>query len=84
MTAGAPRAGVELSLASLRITGGNPSAEDVAALAAVLAARFAPGGEAGPGAADGVRGDESRGPGRGRVRWEQPAGFYRAPGAWVS
>ncbi|MEU2027182.1 acyl-CoA carboxylase epsilon subunit [Streptomyces sp. NPDC016469] len=83
MTAGEPRAGVELSLASLRITGGNPSAEDVAALAAVLAARFAPGGDA-AGAADGVRGDEPRAPGRGRIRWEQPAGSYRAPGAWVS
>ncbi|MFJ7631270.1 acyl-CoA carboxylase epsilon subunit [Streptomyces sp. NPDC097595] len=83
MTAGKPRAGAELSLASLRITGGNPSAEDVAALAAVLAARFAP--DADPGAAvDGGRGDEPRAPGRDRIRWEQPAGFYRAPGAWVS
>ncbi|MEV5606645.1 acyl-CoA carboxylase epsilon subunit [Streptomyces sp. NPDC052299] len=84
MTAGEPRAGAQLSLASLRITGGNPSAEDVAALAAVLVARLAPGGEGGPGAADGVRGDESRAPGRGRIGWEQPAGSYRAPGAWAS
>nr|WP_239079315.1 acyl-CoA carboxylase epsilon subunit [Streptomyces sp. SID7909] len=65
----------------MRITGGNPSAEDVAALAAVLAARFAPDAEP---AVDGVRGDEPRAPGRARSRWEQPAGYYRAPGAWVS
>ncbi|MFB6620195.1 acyl-CoA carboxylase epsilon subunit [Streptomyces sp. NPDC085524] len=77
MTAVAPGAGVELALASLRITGGNPSREDVAALAAVLAARFAPG-------ASGTQAGDGRGPEHGRTRWQEPAGAYRAPGAWVS
>ncbi|MFD7557849.1 acyl-CoA carboxylase epsilon subunit, partial [Streptomyces sp. NPDC059835] len=76
MTAANPGAGVELALASLRITGGNPSREDVAALAAVLAARFAPG-------AGGTSSDDRREAERGRTRWQEPAGAYRTPGAWV-
>ncbi|MFB6508160.1 MULTISPECIES: acyl-CoA carboxylase epsilon subunit [unclassified Streptomyces] len=71
-----------LALASVRITRGNPSLDEVAALATVLAARArvhaqdashrtGPSGPDGAGAAA-------------RTPWEHPVGPFRAPGAWAS
>ncbi|MFE7620601.1 acyl-CoA carboxylase epsilon subunit [Streptomyces sp. NPDC057496] len=73
-----------LALASVRIIRGNPSLDEVAALATVLAARA----HAHSRARDAARrtgrpGPNGAGPAA-RTLWEHPAGPFRVPGAWAS
>ncbi|MCT2542303.1 acyl-CoA carboxylase epsilon subunit [Streptomyces atratus] len=88
MTAGETGSGpaTALALASVRITRGNPSLDEVAALATVLAARAQAHTQAhaqstghrtdrpGPNSAEAAA----------RTRWQHLAGPFRAPGAWAS
>ncbi|MCX4870518.1 MULTISPECIES: acyl-CoA carboxylase epsilon subunit [unclassified Streptomyces] len=86
MTAGETGSGpaTALALASVRITRGNPSLDEVAALATVLAARAQAQAHAqstghrtdrpGPNSAEAAA----------RTRWQHLAGPFRAPGAWAS
>ncbi|MFE2936088.1 acyl-CoA carboxylase epsilon subunit [Streptomyces sp. NPDC059278] len=88
MTAGETGSGpaTALALASVRIIRGNPSLDEVAALATVLAARAKAHAQAqaqstghrtdrpGPNSAEAAA----------RTRWEHLAGTFRAPGAWAS
>lgn len=84
MTAGETGSGpaTALALASVRIIRGNPSLEEVAALATVLAARAQAYAQStghrtdrpGPNTAEAAA----------RTRWQHLAGTFRAPGAWAS
>ncbi|MEU4507349.1 acyl-CoA carboxylase epsilon subunit [Streptomyces sp. NPDC024089] len=84
MTAGETGSGpaTALALASVRITRGNPSLDEVAALATVLAARAQAHAQStghrtdrpGPNSAEAAA----------RTRWQHLAGPFRAPGAWAS
>ncbi len=73
MTAPAPRAG--LALASVRVTRGNPTAEEVAAVAALLAARLRPVCEEAP---------SEVAPPSPLARGARRPRPFAAPGAWAS
>ncbi|MFG3533126.1 acyl-CoA carboxylase epsilon subunit [Streptomyces sp. NPDC047917] len=84
MTAGETGSGpaTALALASVRIIRGNPSLDEVAALATVLAARAQAHAQSaghrtdrpGPNSAEAAA----------RTRWQHLAGPFPAPGAWAS
>lgn len=73
MTTETPDTTTELALASVRVTRGTPTAEEVAALAVLLTARLRPVGER---PAD----DTPLVP----TAWQHPASGFRPPGAWAS
>jgi len=73
VTTQTPDTATELALASVRVTRGTPTAEEVAALAVFLAARLRPAGEP---PAD----DTPLVP----TAWQHPASGFRPPGAWAS
>ncbi|MER5371227.1 acyl-CoA carboxylase epsilon subunit [Streptomyces sp. NPDC002722] len=77
-----------LALASVRITRGNPSLDEVAALATVLAARAQAQSQAQAHAQSTGHRTDRPGPNSAeaaaRTRWQHLAGPFRAPGAWAS
>ncbi|MFF3396544.1 acyl-CoA carboxylase epsilon subunit [Streptomyces sp. NPDC002669] len=66
-----------LALASVRITRGDPSLDEVAALATVLAARARAHAQDAGHRANGAEAAA-------RTLWEHPVGPFRVPGAWAS
>ncbi|MFD7532802.1 acyl-CoA carboxylase epsilon subunit [Streptomyces sp. NPDC059849] len=90
MTAGETGSGpaTALALASVRIIRGNPSLDEVAALATVLAARAQAQAHAQAHAQSTGHRTDRPGPNgaeaAARTRWEHLAGTFRAPGAWAS
>ncbi|MDX3580132.1 MULTISPECIES: acyl-CoA carboxylase epsilon subunit [unclassified Streptomyces] len=77
-----PATAQALTQACVRILRGNPTLEEVAALAAALAARAHTAGAASAGQEPHPdAGPADRTP---RTRWRHPADRFRAPGAWAS
>ncbi|MEV5205187.1 acyl-CoA carboxylase epsilon subunit [Streptomyces sp. NPDC053720] len=86
MTAGETGSGpaTAIALASVRIIRGNPSLDEVAALATVLAARAQAQAHAQSAGHRTDRPGPNSAEAAARTRWQHLAGPFRAPGAWAS